>query len=194
MGQKWAVCSSHVFTQNRGMTGSMVKVNNQVVGTVMKDGRHCGGTSHLDAAGALLNQGVQTSPEVLGVGTPVGFAAATVGMNITTNGIHSGKTTQKVKMINMNIMNDTGGNCSTMFQDGWVGSVNSQAGDSGSAMMSDDKMLIGILTTNIGQGSYNLSAKYMPMELGLTTGMDVQGMMSMNQNRIAKSKSNRMGN
>lgn len=169
--QKFAVTSAHVLHNSRsasigGTTPFNSGTGNKVsLGSVSRDVRICNGTSYLDAAAAAVPNNVTASPDVVGIGRPTGFSKPSVGMQITTNGLHSGKTTQKIVMINYDLRNDTGGNCETQFKNGWAGSVRSKPGDSGSSMFSDDRKFIGILTTNTSKGSYNLSAWYMQQPL-----------------------------
>lgn len=169
--KKFAVTSAHVLHKSSsasigGTTPFNSGVGNKVsLGSVSRDVRICNGTSYLDAAAAAVPNNVTASPDVVGIGRPTGFSKPSVGMQITTNGLHSGKTTQKIVMINYDLRNDTGGNCETQFKNGWAGSVRSKPGDSGSSMFSDDRKLIGILTTNTSKGSYNLSAWYMQQPL-----------------------------
>lgn len=167
-GGKYAVTSSHVIG---GSNKGQCKVNGQVVGSTKIDVRHCGGSSHLDAAACLLNSGVSSSPAVISLNrkqvTPVGFKKPTVGMDIITYGQNTKGSTQKVHSINYSTREDTGGNCSTSFSDLWLGSVRSKPGDSGSSMLSTDNYYVGILTSNQGNYSWNCSAIYMTSEMGL---------------------------
>lgn len=165
---KYAVTSSHVIG---GSNKGQCKVNGQVVGSTKIDVRHCGGSSHLDAAACLLNSNVQSSPSVISLNrkqvTPLGFKKAAVGMDIITYGQNTKGSTQKVHSINYSTREDTGGNCSTSFSDLWLGSVRSKPGDSGSSMLSTDNFYVGILTSNQGNYSWNCSAWYVPQEMGL---------------------------
>jgi Trypsin len=162
-GKHYAVCSSHVLDNSQN-----VRVFSNTVGHVTQDARHCNASTHVDAAAALLNQNVPVSGTMIGLNVaPTGFAKAQVGMTIHTSGSNSGTTTQKITMINYDLQNDTGGNCSTHFQDCWVGSVRSKPGDSGSGMINDQHQLVGILTTNVSKGSMNCSAVYIQSEMGL---------------------------
>jgi hypothetical protein len=168
-GQKYAVCSSHVLAP----TGTTASIGGRQIGKVVKDLRHCNGSSRVDAAAVLLSQGVNANPTMLGLNVRcVGFVKPAVGMTISTSGSNSGTTTQKINTINYSFRNDTGGNCPTNFQDLWIGSVRSKPGDSGSNMVTkqqDGKYYsVGILTTNNGQGSVNCSSWYMQQEFGIT--------------------------
>ena len=174
--KKYACTSSHVFSKV-GMGGN-VSVGGQVVGKVAKDARKpCGKQNkvYLDIAAALLNQGVQSSFNIIGLGEPKGFEKATVGMAIHSNGQNSGKVDQKVTAINYSLVNDTGGNCPVNFTDCWIGSVRSRPGESGSAFWNDKGNIVGICTTNNNQGSVNCSMWYLPQVLGLNVAGAIGG-------------------
>lgn len=101
---KYAVCSSHFLAP----IGNIAPIGGKQIGKVVKDLRHCGRTSRVDAAAVLLNSGVQTNPKMLGLNvTCIGFVKAAVGQQIHTSGSNSGTTTQKVTTINYSMKNDS---------------------------------------------------------------------------------------
>ena len=166
-GKKYAVCSSHVLAP----TGTTASVGQRNIGKVVKDARHCNGSSYIDAAAILLNQGVQTNATMIGLNVKCsGFIQPKVGQTILTSGANSGSTTQRVTTINYDMRTDTGGSCPSNFKNLWIGSVRSKPGDSGSNMVTkqgNQYLSVGILTTNNEKGSVNASSWYFPQELGL---------------------------
>jgi hypothetical protein len=168
-GQRYAVCSSHVL----GPPGRyQASIGGRNIGQVVKDLRHCNGSTHVDASAVQLNQGVQANPTMIGLNAVcAGFVKPQVGQTVYTSGANSGNTTQKITTTNYSLRNDTGGNCSTNFQDVWIGSVRSKPGDSGSNMVvkqGNQYLSVGILTTNNQKGSVNCSSWYMQQEFGIT--------------------------
>jgi hypothetical protein len=96
------------------------------------------GSTYLDFAGAKVSQDVQTSANIIVLGTPRGFEAPKVAMTIHSQGQNSGKVSQKVTTINYSFRNDTGGNCSVNFKDFWIGG----------AFWNDTSNLVGISREN----------------------------------------------
>jgi hypothetical protein len=95
--QKYAVCSSHVYVHSHTVRWAC-----GTVGSVAIDARKpCGGKVYLDAAAALVNQGVPTSFNIICLGGALkGFKKPAIGMGIHQVGITSGRIDSKVTMIN----------------------------------------------------------------------------------------------
>jgi S1-C subfamily serine protease len=184
-GAKYAVTSSHVLQNSQRVT-----MGGCIIGKTTKDARPCGQKVYLDAAAALINQGIQVSSAIQSLGTPKGFMKPTIGMPITQIGQTSGKFSFKVTTINFSMKNvntNAPGTkpCSVTFEDLWAGSTCGTNGDSGGPLISDQGYLIGICTfgstTKGGKNdpnckSYNPSVVHIPEIMGLNllgTGAEV---------------------
>lgn len=155
-------------------------VGGRQIGRMAKDGRPCSQkTAYLDAASVLLNQGVQSSPNIIGLGSPKGFEKPTVGMAIHQGGISSQHVDSQVTQINFTQKRNTNaqGNCPVVLQDMFVTSKCGTNGDSGSSMWNDAGYLVGIVTfgstehdgKNTNCKAYNPSMWRCPQILGVTT-------------------------
>lgn len=188
--QKYAVTSSHV------VQGGSCSVGGRTIGRMAKDARPCNQKVYLDAASILLNQGVQSSPNIIGLGMPKRFRQTDSRYEDPSRGVTSGHVDSEVTQINFTQKGNTNaqGNCPVTFMDLFVTSRCGTNGDSGSAQWSDDGYLIGIVTfgstehggkTDKTCKGYNPSVWRMPQLLGITTQTGDSGVQARPQQRTS---------
>jgi hypothetical protein len=173
-GSKYVVGAAHSFAL---LTGGAVTYNGQTIASFFKTGLVCGSTNnHLDASIGKIASGVQTSPSVLGLGVPKGFAAPVVGEKAHMQGAYGGARTGTVTTTNYSYKDDYGGegnlgkSCPVTHQDMFqVANKSGIDGDSGAAVWNDAGFLTGLHFDGDSAGALgtNCKATYMTTELGV---------------------------
>jgi hypothetical protein len=83
--------------------------------------------------------------EILNIGTISGSAEGTLGMSLQKSGRTTGLTTGSVQQIDVTVRVSYGTNKTATFVDQLMAGAMSQGGDSGSAVLNDQKQLVGLL-------------------------------------------------
>jgi hypothetical protein len=83
--------------------------------------------------------------EILNIGTITGTAEASLGMSLQKSGRTTGYTTGIVQQIDVTVRVNYGSNKNAVFVDQLMAGAMSQGGDSGSAVLNNDKQLVGLL-------------------------------------------------
>ncbi len=102
------------------------------------------GINRVDAALARPLDRQQVSSEILVIGTPTGVGTATLGTRVQKHGRTTGYTTGTITQIDATVRVDYGGP-SALFEGQWVASPMSQPGDSGSAVLDEERRVVGLL-------------------------------------------------
>lgn len=169
-GTQYLAGCAHSFAY---LTGGQVVINGQTVGQFSKSALSCGQTAnHLDASIAKVLPGVQTSFDIIGLGTPKGIVEPTVGAKAHMQGIASGARTGTVTTINYDFNDNYPefGGCSVHHQDLFETNNSGIPGDSGAANWNDSGYIMGIHFAGSNNGSIGLqcNAKYFAPELGVS--------------------------
>lgn len=168
-GQRYLLGCAHSFAY---LNGGQVVINGQTVGQFTRSALTCGQTAnHLDASIAQVSPGVNTSFDILGLGTPKGTATPSVGARSHMQGIAGGPRTGTITTINYDF-NDTYpefGGCSVQHKDLFETNNSGIPGDSGAANWNDSGYLMGIHFAGSSNGSIGLQCdvKYFPSDLGV---------------------------
>lgn len=99
----------------------------------------------VDAAIARPVSDEDVTDEILDIGTISGVAEATLGMAIQKSGRTTGYTQDVVQQIDVTVNVGYGGGKVARFTDQLLAGAMSQGGDSGSAVLDNDKNLVGLL-------------------------------------------------
>lgn len=102
------------------------------------------GMNRVDAALARPLRPDQVRPDILGIGIPVGVGEATLGMAVQKSGRTTGYTTGIITQIDATVRIDYYGP-SALFEHQLIASPMSQPGDSGSAVLDEDRRVVGLL-------------------------------------------------
>lgn len=106
--------------------------------------RQTPGVNRVDAALARPLQPDLVSPEILGIGVPTGIGEATLGMSVQKSGRTTGYTTGTITQIEATVRVDYYGP-TALFEGQLIASPMSQPGDSGSAVLDQDRRVVGLL-------------------------------------------------
>lgn len=102
------------------------------------------GVNLVDAAlAAPVSPGILSS-EILNIGTPAGVGTATLGSQVQKSGRTTGHTTGVVNQVEATVRVDYNGR-TALFQDQLVTGPMSQGGDSGSAILDNNRRVVGLL-------------------------------------------------
>ena len=102
------------------------------------------GNNKVDCAIAAPDDEALVSSDILGIGTPVGAATATLGTQIRKSGRTTGLTTGEVEQIDVSVKVDYNGPIATYTEQLLAGAM-SQPGDSGSAVLDLQGNVVGLL-------------------------------------------------
>ena len=102
------------------------------------------GENLVDAALARPLDSAQFSNEILKIGTPKGVASATLGTSVQKTGRTTGFTQGRITQIEVTTSVDYNGRTAT-FTGQLMATGMSEGGDSGSAVLDDDKNIVGLL-------------------------------------------------
>lgn len=169
-GQKYLLGCAHSFAY---LNGGQVVIGGKTVGQFTRSALACGQTAnHIDASIAAVSPGVQTSFDIIGLGTPKGVATPSVGANSHMQGIAGGPRTGKITTINYTF-HDTYpefNNCSVTHTGLFETNNSGIPGDSGAANWNDAGYIMGIHFAGSNNGSIGLQCdvKYFPTDLGVS--------------------------
>ena len=122
---------------------------NSIAGAVgsfhaLKAVKQAGATNHVDAAIARPLRPGRVSPEILGIGPPVGVGVAHLGTRVQksgrTTGVTEGVIAQVEATVRINYLGAT-----ALFEDQLIANAMSEGGDSGSAVLDMERRLVGLL-------------------------------------------------
>jgi hypothetical protein len=99
----------------------------------------------VDCAIAEPLNDADVSDDILQVGTPAGIAEGTLGMSVKKSGRTTGLTTGTILQIDVTVQVSYGVGRSATFVDQLMAGPMSQGGDSGSAVLTDANLLVGLL-------------------------------------------------
>lgn len=102
------------------------------------------GVNRVDAALARPLSTDLVRPDILGIGIPTGVGEAALGMNVQKSGRTTGHTTGMITQIDATVRIDYYGP-SALFEGQLIASPMSQPGDSGSAVLDEDRRVVGLL-------------------------------------------------
>lgn len=102
------------------------------------------GVNRVDAALARPLSTDLVRPDILGIGVPTGIGEAALGMNVQKSGRTTGHTTGMITQIDVTVRIDYYGP-SALFEGQLIASPMSQPGDSGSAVLDEDRRVVGLL-------------------------------------------------
>ncbi len=102
------------------------------------------GVNRVDAALARPLSTDLVRPDILDIGIPTGIGEATLGMNVQKSGRTTGHTTGMITQIDATVRIDYYGP-SALFEGQLIASPMSQPGDSGSAVLDEDRRVVGLL-------------------------------------------------
>lgn len=102
------------------------------------------GVNRVDAALARPLSTDLVRPDILGIGVPTGVGEATLGMKVQKSGRTTGHTTGMITQIDATVRIDYYGP-SALFEGQLIASPMSQPGDSGSAVLDEDRRVVGLL-------------------------------------------------
>lgn len=106
--------------------------------------RQTPGVNRVDAALARPISTDIVCPDILGIGVPTGVGEATLGMPVQKSGRTTGHTTGIITQIDATVRIDYYGP-SALFEGQLVASPMSQPGDSGSAVLDNERRVVGLL-------------------------------------------------
>jgi len=99
----------------------------------------------VDAAIAKPVRITDVDTNIAGVGNPIGITKATLGMAITKSGRTTAVTYGSIDQVNVTAQVSYGGNKVAVFEDQLIAGAISASGDSGSAVLTADKSVVGLL-------------------------------------------------
>ena len=99
----------------------------------------------VDAAIARPLNDNDVSPEIVDIGTIQGLSSGELGMSIQKSGRTTALTTGEILQVNVTVDVQYGTGKIARFTDQLMAGAMSQGGDSGSAVLTDDKKLVGLL-------------------------------------------------
>jgi Trypsin-like peptidase domain len=102
------------------------------------------GDNHVDCAIAKPLSPDLVTPEILQIGKPVGAGAATLGTSVQKFGRTTSYTHDRITQVDVTATVDYGGP-TAVFQGQLMAGAMSQGGDSGSAVLDDQKRVVGLL-------------------------------------------------
>lgn len=102
------------------------------------------GVNRVDAALARPLSPDLVQPDILEIGVPTGVGEATLGMKVQKSGRTTGYTTGVITQIDATVRIDYYGP-SALFEGQLIASPMSQPGDSGSAVLDEDRRVVGLL-------------------------------------------------
>ena len=108
------------------------------------DGINQPGNNHVDCAIAKPLSPDLVTPEILQIGKPVGVGTATLGTSVQKFGRTTGYTHDRITQVDVTATVDYGGP-TAVFQGQLMAGAMSQGGDSGSAILDDQKRVVGLL-------------------------------------------------
>lgn len=114
-------------------------------GSRLKAIRTMTGDNLVDAAIARPLKPEDVSDQILSIGTIADVAEASLGMSIQKSGRTTGCTTGEIQQIDVTVDVQYGGGKVARFRDQLLAGAMSQGGDSGSAVLDDEKKLVGLL-------------------------------------------------
>jgi hypothetical protein len=106
--------------------------------------RQTPGVNRVDAALARPMSTDLVCPDILGIGAPTGIGEAALGMKVQKSGRTTGHTTGIITQIDATVRIDYYGP-SALFEGQLIASPMSQSGDSGSAVLDEDRRVVGLL-------------------------------------------------
>ncbi len=106
--------------------------------------RQTSGVNRVDAALACPLSADMVSPDILGIGVPTGVGEATLGMPVQKSGRTTGHTSGIITQIDATVRIDYYGP-SALFEGQLIASPMSQPGDSGSAVLDNERRVVGLL-------------------------------------------------
>lgn len=106
--------------------------------------RQTAGVNRVDAALARPLNPSQVSSEILVIGTPTGVGTATLGTRVQKHGRTTGYTSGTITQIDATVRVDYDGR-SALFEGQLIASPMSQPGDSGSAVLDEERRVVGLL-------------------------------------------------
>lgn len=108
------------------------------------DGINQPGNNHVDCAIAKPLSPDLVTPEILQIGKPIGVGTATLGTSVQKFGRTTNYTHDRIIQVDVTATVDYGGP-TAVFQGQLMAGAMSQGGDSGSAVLDDQKRVIGLL-------------------------------------------------
>lgn len=99
----------------------------------------------VDAAIARILKPEDVKDEILGIGSVTGTAEGKLGMAVRKSGRTTGFTTGEIQQIDVTVNVSYGGGRVAQFRDQLLAGPMSQGGDSGSAVLDNDRKIVGLL-------------------------------------------------
>ena len=107
----------------------------------------------VDAAIARILKPEDVNSDILGIGPISGTAEGKLGMAVRKSGRTTGLTTGEIQQIDVTVNVSYGGGRVAQFRDQLIAGAMSQGGDSGSAVLDNDRKIVGLLFAGSDQAT-----------------------------------------